>query len=96
MRIRDTIHSMTWRELRGTAFGTACVSRHRFFEVNNERFRCLTVGPWFRRYIVVAHCRERRIDGRSVMNGTEVIGLVLSAGLLVYLVVALLKPEWFA
>jgi len=30
------------------------------------------------------------------MNGTEVIGLVLSAGLLVYLVVALLKPEWFA
>jgi K+-transporting ATPase KdpF subunit len=30
------------------------------------------------------------------MNGTEVIGLVLSAGLLIYLVVALLKPEWFA
>jgi K+-transporting ATPase KdpF subunit len=30
------------------------------------------------------------------MNGTEVIGLVLAAGLLVYLVVALLKPEWFA
>jgi K+-transporting ATPase KdpF subunit len=30
------------------------------------------------------------------MNGTELIGLVLSLGLLVYLLVALLKPEWFA
>jgi len=30
------------------------------------------------------------------MNGSEVIGLVLSAGLLVYLIIALLKPEWFA
>ncbi len=30
------------------------------------------------------------------MNGVELIGLVVSAGLLVYLVIALLKPEWFA
>jgi K+-transporting ATPase KdpF subunit len=30
------------------------------------------------------------------MNGSEVIGLVLSLGLLVYLTIALLKPEWFA
>jgi K+-transporting ATPase KdpF subunit len=30
------------------------------------------------------------------MSGTEIIGLVLSIGLLVYLTVALLKPEWFA
>jgi K+-transporting ATPase KdpF subunit len=30
------------------------------------------------------------------MNGSEVIGLVLSLGLLVYLAIALLKPEWFA
>jgi K+-transporting ATPase KdpF subunit len=30
------------------------------------------------------------------MNGSEVIGLVLSVGLLVYLTIALLKPEWFA
>jgi K+-transporting ATPase KdpF subunit len=30
------------------------------------------------------------------MNGAEVIGLVVSAGLLVYLTIALLKPEWFA
>ena len=30
------------------------------------------------------------------MNGAELIGLLVSAGLLAYLVVALLKPEWFA
>jgi len=29
------------------------------------------------------------------MNGTEIIALLLAAGLLVYLVLALLKPEWF-
>jgi K+-transporting ATPase KdpF subunit len=30
------------------------------------------------------------------MNGSEIIGLALSVGLLVYLTIALLKPEWFA
>jgi K+-transporting ATPase KdpF subunit len=30
------------------------------------------------------------------MNGVEIVGLVLSVGLLVYLTIALLKPEWFA
>jgi K+-transporting ATPase KdpF subunit len=30
------------------------------------------------------------------MSGSELIGLVLSLGLLVYLSIALLKPEWFA
>jgi K+-transporting ATPase KdpF subunit len=30
------------------------------------------------------------------MNGSEIIGLVLSLGLLLYLAIALLKPEWFA
>jgi len=30
------------------------------------------------------------------MSGSEVVGLVLSLELLVYLVIALLKPEWFA
>ena len=30
------------------------------------------------------------------MSGTELIALLLGAGLLVYLMVALLKPEWFA
>jgi K+-transporting ATPase KdpF subunit len=30
------------------------------------------------------------------MNGSEIVGLVLSVGLLVYLTIALLKPEWFA
>ncbi len=30
------------------------------------------------------------------MTGVELIGLLIAAGLLVYLTVALLKPEWFA
>jgi K+-transporting ATPase KdpF subunit len=30
------------------------------------------------------------------MSGSEIVGLVLSIGLLVYLTIALLKPEWFA
>jgi K+-transporting ATPase KdpF subunit len=30
------------------------------------------------------------------MSGAEWIGLVIAVGLLVYLTVALLKPEWFA
>lgn len=30
------------------------------------------------------------------MNGPEVIALIAAVGLLGYLVVALLKPEWFA
>jgi K+-transporting ATPase KdpF subunit len=30
------------------------------------------------------------------MSGSEIIGLILSVGLLVYLTLALLKPEWFA
>lgn len=30
------------------------------------------------------------------MNATETIALAISAGLLIYLVTALLKPEWFA
>lgn len=30
------------------------------------------------------------------MSATELVGLLVAAGLLVYLTVALLKPEWFA
>jgi K+-transporting ATPase KdpF subunit len=30
------------------------------------------------------------------MNGPEVIALLVAVGLLAYLTVALLKPEWFA
>ena len=30
------------------------------------------------------------------MNSGEWIGLIVSTGLLLYLTVALLKPEWFA
>lgn len=35
-------------------------------------------------------------NGRKNVNGSEIIGLVLSVGLLVNLTIALLKPEWFA
>jgi K+-transporting ATPase KdpF subunit len=30
------------------------------------------------------------------MSGGEIVGLVLSLGLMGYLTLALLKPEWFA
>ena len=30
------------------------------------------------------------------MNGAELVGLIMSLGLMAYLVVALFKPEWFA
>jgi K+-transporting ATPase KdpF subunit len=30
------------------------------------------------------------------MSGIELIGLLVSVGLLAYLTVALLKPEWFS
>jgi K+-transporting ATPase KdpF subunit len=30
------------------------------------------------------------------MNATEIVGLVLAVGLLAYLSIALLKPEWFS
>jgi K+-transporting ATPase KdpF subunit len=30
------------------------------------------------------------------MSGVELVGLVSAAGLFVYLLAALLKPEWFA
>jgi K+-transporting ATPase KdpF subunit len=30
------------------------------------------------------------------MSGGEIVGLVLSLGLMAYLTFALLKPEWFA
>jgi K+-transporting ATPase KdpF subunit len=30
------------------------------------------------------------------MSGVELVGLITAAGLLVYLLAALLKPEWFS
>ena len=30
------------------------------------------------------------------MNGPEWVGLIVAAGLLLYLTIALLKPEWFS
>jgi K+-transporting ATPase KdpF subunit len=30
------------------------------------------------------------------MSGTDLVALLLAVGLLIYLILALLKPEWFA
>jgi K+-transporting ATPase KdpF subunit len=49
------------------------------------------------RPVVVGPGRALRpVDGRRTMTGTELIALLVAAALLVYLVFALLKPEWFA
>jgi K+-transporting ATPase KdpF subunit len=60
----------------------------RFFDV----VRCGII----RRVVLAIDCIERCAHGREAMNGSEIIGLILSVGLLVYLAIALLKPEWFA
>ena len=39
---------------------------------------------------------EWLLGDKPKMSGSELVRLLLSVGLLVYLVVALLKPEWFA
>jgi K+-transporting ATPase KdpF subunit len=36
------------------------------------------------------------LSGEHPMNISEIVGFVLSVALMVYLTVALLKPEWFA
>jgi K+-transporting ATPase KdpF subunit len=46
--------------------------------------------------VVAIASAVRPLDGREAMNGSELIGLLLSVGLLVYLTIAMLKPEWFA
>lgn len=38
----------------------------------------------------------RPVDGKSPMNGMEILGAISAAGLLIYLTVALVKPEWFS
>ena len=65
-------------------------------EIPRERSRCnrrrgRICGP-----LVAAGGLVRPLDGRQVVSGSEMVGLALSAGLLAYLLVALLKPEWFA
>ena len=38
----------------------------------------------------------RSADGAAPMTGVELTALVVAVGLLAYLFVALLKPEWFS
>jgi K+-transporting ATPase KdpF subunit len=60
----------------------------RFVDVRHSRAVC--------RFIMAARGSVRSFERREVMNGSELVGLVLSLALLAYLTVALLKPEWFA
>jgi K+-transporting ATPase KdpF subunit len=46
-------------------------------------------------FIGLADLRFRQDDGRRIMSAIYLVSGVVSAGLLVYLVAALLKPEWF-
>jgi K+-transporting ATPase KdpF subunit len=43
----------------------------------------------------LADKRPGQDDGGGIMSAIYLVSAVVSAGLLVYLVVALLKPEWF-
>jgi K+-transporting ATPase KdpF subunit len=43
----------------------------------------------------LADLRLGQDDGRGIMSAIYLISGLVSAGLLVYLVFALLKPEWF-
>lgn len=45
---------------------------------------------------LVVACSLRQSEGRTAVTGMELLGLGLSASLLVYLFVSLVKPEWFA
>ena len=64
--------------------------------VCRERLRRDCCGNCCRRFSLAAAGAKRSADGGQEMNGPEIVGLVLSVGLLVYLTIALLKPEWFA
>jgi K+-transporting ATPase KdpF subunit len=49
----------------------------------------------FRTSFVGTASSRRLPDGSRIMTGMEWIEILLATGLLIYLVVALLKPEWF-
>lgn len=54
----------------------------------------MTAGLCVLTWGLIAMC-ERAARGWA-MNGPEIIGLLAAVGLLAYLTIALLKPEWFA
>jgi K+-transporting ATPase KdpF subunit len=46
-------------------------------------------------FIRLADLRFGQDDGRGIMSAIYLVSGFVSAGLLVYLIAALLKPEWF-
>ena len=65
-----------------------CIHRARFVDALGGSVVC--------HVMLAVDCIERCARGRPTVNGSEMIGLVLSVGLVVYLTIALLAPEWFA
>ena len=59
-------------------------------------FYALALAAGFAVRFVAASAAVRAAHGGQVMNGVELVALVLSLGAFVYLTAALLKPEWFA
>ena len=51
---------------------------------------------WFQPVVVGADRLVRVAHGRQPMSGIELVGLVVATGLMGYLMVAFLKPEWFS
>jgi K+-transporting ATPase KdpF subunit len=43
-----------------------------------------------------ADCALRKTHGGGTMSGVELAALLVAAALFLYLMAALLKPEWFA
>jgi K+-transporting ATPase KdpF subunit len=65
-------------------------------EFLSERFCSIVPDGWRLWRGLAAVATERwAFAGRRVMTGIELVGLGLSIALVVYLFLALLKPEWF-
>jgi K+-transporting ATPase KdpF subunit len=76
---------------------TAMISVRQNLRWNYERFCHIGGCPWlWNNGLVVARPVGLAHGRQTAMNGTELVGLLLSLALLVYLAIALLKPEWFA
>ncbi len=63
-------------------------AKHERFDL--RRFDTRVPGPY-----IWADRAVRTADGGKVMNGLYLIAGLIALGLFIYLVLALLKPEWF-
>jgi K+-transporting ATPase KdpF subunit len=65
-------------------------------ERRNERLHHIGQRDSIRDFVMAAPRALQPVDGRQAMSSSEWIAFALTLGLMAYLVVALLKPEWFA